>query len=211
MNLNSIRKEYKYAELKKSQVAKSPFDQFEQWLNEAIKAGLPYPTAMSFSCIGISGFPETRIVLLKFFDESGFVFFTNYNSDKGKSVERNPVAGLHFFWPELERQVRITGHIVKSSEEISDDYFKFRPETSRLAAWASEQSKEIPSRHYLEEQFEQFSKKFQGQEIPRPGFWGGYVVKPVKIEFWQGRENRLHDRILYEKQNDTWQIKRLAP
>lgn len=211
MNLDTIRNEYKYAKLRRSEIAQNPYEQFEQWLNEAIKAELPYPTAMSFSCIGMSGFPETRIVLLKFFDEAGFVFFTNYDSAKGKSVEKNPVAGLHFFWPELERQVRITGYAARTSDGISDEYFKTRPETSRIAAWASKQSKEIPSWRYLQEQFEKFRKKFQHQEIPRPGFWGGYEVRPVKIEFWQGRENRLHDRIQYKKENEKWIIKRLAP
>ncbi|MFW6275348.1 MAG: pyridoxamine 5'-phosphate oxidase [bacterium] len=211
MNIDAIREEYKYSALRKSQIAENPFEQFDTWLNEAVKAELSYPTAMTFSCFGTSGFPESRIVLLKFFDEEGFVFFTNYSSNKAKSIEKNPVAGLQFFWPELERQVRITGYTTKTSAEISNRYFKNRPEKSRIAAWASNQSAEIPSRKYLEEQFGKYSKKFRNKEIPRPDFWGGYVVKPIKLEFWQGRENRLHDRIIYEKENDKWNIKRLAP
>lgn len=211
MNIDSIREEYKYAALNKSNLNQNPFKQFGIWLNEAIEAKLQYPTAMSFSCIGVSGFPESRIVLLKFFDEEGFVFFTNYNSDKAQSVEKNPVAGLHFFWPELERQVRITGYTTKTSAEISDEYFKSRPEKSRIAAWASDQSTEIQSRKFLEEQFGKYRKKFDGREIPRPDFWGGYVVKPVRLELWQGRENRLHDRLVYEKENDEWKVRRLAP
>jgi len=211
MNIDSIREEYRFAELKKSQLAESPIKQFDNWLNEAIKAELPYPTATSFSCIGATGFPESRIVLLKFLDEQGFVFFTNYNSEKAISVEKNSAAGLHFFWPELERQVRISGYAAKTSAELSDKYFNTRPEKSRIAAWASNQSAEIPSRKYLEKQFEKYSKMFQNQEIPRPDFWGGFTVKPIKMEFWQGRESRLHDRILYKKENEKWTIKRLAP
>ena len=211
MNIDSIREEYKYAALNKSHLKQNPFKQFEIWLNEAIGAKIQYPTAMSFSCISISGFPESRIVLLKFFDEEGFVFFTNYNSNKAQAVEKNPVAGLHFFWPDLERQVRIAGRTTKTSAKISDEYFKSRPAKSRIAAWASEQSAEISTRKYLEKQFEKYHKKFEGREIPRPDFWGGFVVKPIRMEFWQGRESRLHDRMVYAKENDEWIIKRLAP
>lgn len=211
MNIDSIRNEYKYAELTKASVSKNPFEQFKKWLDEALNSGMLYPTAMSFSTFGTDGFPENRIVLLKFFDEAGFVFFTNYNSEKAKAVTEKPAAGLHFFWPELERQVRITGYGEKTSAEISNNYFESRPEKSRIAAWASEQSAEIPSRKHLEKEFEKFSNKFQNGQIPRPDFWGGFIVKPVKIEFWQGRESRLHDRILYEKSENKWHIKRLAP
>jgi pyridoxamine 5'-phosphate oxidase len=210
MNIDSIRNEYKYAELSESSVYKNPVNQFEKWLKQALKTNIHYATAMTLTTFG-DIFPESRTVLLKFFDSNGFVFFTNYKSNKGKSIERNSAVGLHFFWPELERQIRICGYAEQTPAKISDEYFAGRPELSRVAAWISDQSNEIPSRKYLEEQFEKFRMKFPDGEFPRPEFWGGYRVKPVKIEFWQGRENRLHDRILYELEKNEWVIKRLAP
>ena len=210
MNINSLRKEYKRSVLNRKSVDNNPIRQFEIWIDEAVKSEIPEPTAMSLSTINANGFPQSRIVLLKFVDENGFVFFTNYKSRKAKGLENNPAAALLFFWPELERQVRIEGFAAKTSQEFSEKYFHSRPLQSRIGAWASEQSSEIPHRKYLEERFESFKEKF-GYAPPLPDFWGGYRLNPVKIEFWQGRENRLHDRILYEKENGTWTIKRLAP
>jgi pyridoxamine 5'-phosphate oxidase len=210
MDINSLRKEYKRSALNRQSVDKNPINQFEIWLDEAVKSEIQEPTAMSVSTINKNGFPQSRIVLLKFLDENGFVFFTNYKSQKGTALENNPSTTLLFFWPELERQVRVEGFAEKISKELSEKYFHSRPPESRIGAWASDQSSEIPNRKYLEERFESFKKKF-GYAPPLPDFWGGYRVNPVKIEFWQGRENRLHDRILFEKENETWVTKRLAP
>lgn len=211
MKIDSLRNEYLFAGLTRKNMDQNPFKQFEKWLNEAVNSDEKEPTAMALSTIGADGFPQSRIVLLKLFDENGFVFFTNYSSEKGKSIEKNPVVSLHFFWPFLERQVRISGVAEKTSKEISLKYFQSRPEESQVAAWASEQSTEIPSRDYLEQQFRKFSSKFENESVPLPPFWGGYRVNPQKIEFWQGRANRLNDRILYERNGELWTIKRLAP
>lgn len=211
MKIDSLRNEYLFSGLTRKNMDQNPFKQFEKWLNEAVNSDEKEPTAMALSTIGADGFPQSRIVLLKFFDENGFVFFTNYSSEKGKSIEKNPAVSLHFFWPFLERQVRITGVAEKTSKEISLKYFQSRPEESQVAAWASEQSTEIPSRDYLEQQFRKFSSKFENESVPLPPFWGGYRVNPQKIEFWQGRANRLNDRILYERNGELWTIKRLAP
>ena len=211
MKLDSIRNEYKYSALNVKGVNNNPFKQMEQWLNEAIRSELKEPTAVALNTLGLDGFPQSRIVLLKSFDENGFVFFTNYNSAKGKTIEKKKEVGLHFFWPELERQVRISGYAEKTSSEVSDKYFHSRPLPSQIGAIISDQSSEIPSREYLEKRFNELSLELKGQAPRRPDWWGGYLVKPIKIEFWQGRENRLHDRILYEKTDERWIIKRLAP
>ena len=211
MKLDSVRREYKLSVLTRKSVDKNPFNQFEQWMNEALHSEVKEPTAMALNTLGRDGFPQSRIVLLKSFDQQGFVFFTNYNSAKGKSIDKKPEVGLHFFWPELERQIRISGVAEKTSTKVSDNYFHSRPLTSQLGAVISDQSSEIPSREYLEERFEKLRSELNNQPPKRPEWWGGFLVKPVKIEFWQGRENRLHDRILYEKRNEDWVIKRLAP
>ena len=211
MKLDSIRTEYKYAGLSETNIAQNPFSQFEIWMNEALKARVNEPTAMSVATLGIDGFPDSRIVLLKDFNENGFTFFTNYTSNKGKSIAKNPVVGLHFFWSELERQIRISGFAEKTSDSISDKYFYSRPVLSQIAAIVSSQSSKIASREFLDSQFETLKEKFNSENIKRPENWGGYLVKPVKFEFWQGRESRLHDRILYEKENGNWLISRLAP
>ena len=156
-------------------------------------------------------FPQSRIVLLKDYNENGFTFFTDYSSEKGKAIQKNPLIGIHFFWSELERQVRISGVAIKTSEKISDNYFQSRPVTSQIAAIVSNQSEEIPNREYLENRFLEMQKQLLGKIPKRPKLWGGFLVKPIRIEFWQGRENRLHDRILYEKKDARWSIKRLAP
>lgn len=211
MKLDSIRNEYNFSGLTKMDVDENPFRQFQKWLQEALYSEEKEPTAMSFITIGTDGFPHSRIVLLKFFDQNGFVFFTNYSSEKGKAIESNAAVGLHFFWSALERQVRVSGTAQKTSHELSEEYFKSRPLESQIAAWASEQSREIPSREYLEKRFNEYRDAFATHAPALPSFWGGYVVVPQKIEFWQGRANRLHDRILYEKNKESWSIKRLAP
>lgn len=211
MQLDSIRKEYKYAGLSEENLQADPIKQFENWLNDALNAMVNEPTAMSVSTFGTDGFPQTRIVLLKGFDKTGFRFFTNYNSDKGKAIQQNNAVSLHFFWPELERQIRISGYAEKTSGEISDNYFFSRPLLSQIAAVVSEQSKKIASREILENQFNQLKNSLKENAAERPANWGGFLVKPIKIEFWQGRENRLHDRILYEKSAEKWNISRLAP
>ena len=211
MKLHSIRSEYKYAELSESSIEKNPYKQFENWLNDALNAKVNEPTAMSLVTFGIDDFPDSRIVLLKDYGENGFTFFTNYNSNKGKSIAKNPAVGLHFFWPELERQIRIAGFAEKTSGEISGQYFNSRPVLSQIAAIVSNQSSKIQSREILENSFNSEREKIGDEKIKRPGNWGGFIVKPVKFEFWQGRESRLHDRILFEKQQENWTISRLAP
>ena len=211
MKLHSIRTEYKFAELTENSIDKNPLKQFEHWLNDAISAKVNEPTAMTVVTFGVDGFPDSRMVLLKDYNENGFTFFTNYNSNKGKAIEKNPAVGLHFFWPELERQIRISGFADKTSAEISDQYFNSRPVLSQIAAVVSNQSSKIPSRDFLQNQFENLKNEIAGENLKRPENWGGFVVKPVKFEFWQGRESRLHDRILYEKENGSWMISRLAP
>lgn len=211
MKLHSIRTEYKYADLSETSIDKNPLKQFEHWLNDAIIAKVNQPTAMSVATVGIDGFPDSRTVLLKDYNENGLTFFTNYNSNKGKAIIKNPAVGLHFFWPELERQIRISGFAEKTTAEISDRYFSSRPVLSQIAAVVSDQSSKIPSREYLQNQFENLKIEIANENLKRPENWGGFLVKPVKFEFWQGRENRLHDRILYEKENGSWLISRLAP
>jgi pyridoxamine 5'-phosphate oxidase len=166
---------------------------------------------MALSTVTSGGKPSSRIVLLKGYDEQGFVFFTNYSSDKGQQISQNHFAALLFFWKELERQVRIEGVVSKVSDEESDAYFNSRPVGSRLGAWASPQSQKISDREVLNKELKKFTEQFDQEDIPRPTHWGGYRVKPTKIEFWQGRSNRLHDRILYEQVNDNWLVSRLAP
>ncbi|SHE31647.1 Pyridoxamine 5'-phosphate oxidase [Mariniphaga anaerophila] len=212
MKIDSIRNEYSFSGLRKQNTDDNPFNQFEKWLKEAIDSNEKEPTAMAVATIGTDGFPQSRIVLLKYFNENGFVFFTNYLSGKGRSIESSPAVGLHFFWPLLERQVRISGVAEKTSKKVSEKYFHSRPLESQVGAWASEQSKEIESRDYLEQRFRKFSSEFENEAPSLPPFWGGYNVVPQKIEFWQGRENRLHDRILYKKlSNNEWEKIRLAP
>ena len=211
MKLDSIRRDYKYAALNESDVDADPIKQFGKWLAAAIQAEVNEANAMSLSTIGTDGFPQSRIVLLKDFNEQGFTFFTNYGSEKGQAIAHNPAVSLHFFWPELERQIRISGIAERTSGEVSSRYFLSRPELSQIAAIASEQSQKIPSRSFLEQRFEQLKDEASTHPLTRPKYWGGYLVKPVKIEFWQGRESRLHDRILYKKKDKIWIISRLAP
>lgn len=211
MQLENIRREYKRAELNENNIDQNPIIQFRKWLNVAISSYADEATAMSFISLGSDGFPQSRIVLLKEFDEKGFTFFTNYSSEKGKAIVNQDKVGLHFFWPELERQIRISGLACKTSVEASRKYFHSRPQKSQIAATISPQSAVIPTRQFLENKFAELSEKLNGINPEYPEYWGGYLIKPVKFEFWQGRENRLHDRLVYEKKEDLWEIKRLAP
>ena len=207
-----IRIEYKRHSLSENEVQANPIRQFDLWWNEAISSQIDEVNAMTLATASSDGLPAARIVLLKGYDDAGFVFFTNYQSFKGQQLEENPRACLVFFWKELERQVRITGLIEKVSAEESDGYFSSRPESSRIGAWASPQSQVIEDRRILENNEAELTKSFAGKPIPRPLHWGGYRVKPVSIEFWQGRPSRLHDRIQYGlNENGQWMIERLAP
>lgn len=211
-NISGIRKEYKQAALTEQDVDHNPFNQFQRWWNDALSASIDEVNAMTLSTASADGVPAARIVLLKGYDDNGFVFFTNYESFKGKQLAENPRASLLFFWKELERQVRITGITEKISQEDSDAYYNSRPEGSRIGAWASPQSQVIANREWLEERVVAVEKEFTEKPILRPSFWGGYRVKPVTIEFWQGRASRLHDRIQYSLQpGGNWIIERLAP
>lgn len=206
-----IRVDYTQGELHESQLADNPIVQFEHWFQAAVAAQVPEVNAMMLATVA-DGQPSARVVLLKGFDERGFCFYTNYESRKGKELAANPKAALTFFWPELERQIRLEGTIEKVSPEESDTYYQSRGRGSRLGAWASPQSQLIEDRSLLEERVQEITQRFEGQEeFPRPDFWGGYRLKPHYLEFWQGRKSRLHDRIVYEWVDDTWQIKRIAP
>lgn len=206
-----IRNEYSKSSLSKADVNKDPYVQFQNWLNDAIHAKLPEPSAMALSTTGKNMQPSSRMVLLKDIKDNGLLFYTNYESKKGMQIKENPYASLLFFWPELERQIRIEGRIEKTSEKISDEYYLSRPGKSRIGAWASPQSKEIESRKWLEEKHADYELEFIGNVPERPKHWGGYMLIPYQFEFWQGRPKRLHDRIEYYRDNDEWRIRRLAP
>ena len=211
-DIAAIRRDYQMQSLLETDVADKPFEQFNRWWDDAITSKLEDVNAMTLATASASGMPSARIVLLKSASANGFVFFTNYNSFKGKELEENPFACLVFFWKELERQIRITGNIEKVSAAESDEYFNSRPTGSQIGAWASPQSSIIPSREAIEANIIKYEEKFAGADITRPPYWGGYIVIPKVIEFWQGRPNRLHDRIQYSKQQDgTWKFDRLAP
>lgn len=211
-SIAEIRKDYTKATLDQTEVSKNPIAQFEKWFDEAIKSKALEPNAMTLSTITEVGKPSARIVLLKGVENSSFLFYTNYHSQKGKELDANPACALTFFWPELERQVRIEGVCTRVSEATSDAYFKSRPRGSQLGAWASPQSTMIKNRELLEARVKELEKRFEGKEtLPKPKQWGGYAVEPLEIEFWQGRPSRLHDRIVYYKTDGTWTIHRLAP
>jgi pyridoxamine 5'-phosphate oxidase len=211
-NIADIRRDYSHKSLSENDVDKNAIKQFGKWWEEAVNSKIDEVNAMTVATASIDALPSARIVLLKEFNERGFVFFTNYESYKAQQLAENPKACLVFFWKELERQVRITGLIEKISGKQSDDYFQSRPESSRIGAWASPQSRVIEDRHWLDEKFNELVNKMEGTAIPRPPHWGGYIVKPVVIEFWQGRPSRLHDRIQYTlEENGEWKIERLAP
>ena len=211
LSISDIRKEYKMRSLPEADVAGDPFEQFSSWWEEAIASNVEEVNAMTLATADAAGRPSARIVLLKGMNEGGFEFFTNYESHKAKEMEVNEHVALVFFWKELERQVRIEGRVTKLTGQLSDAYFLSRPESSRIGAWASPQSQPIASREALEENVAAVQKQFEGKEVSRPPFWGGYIVQPRMIEFWQGRPNRLHDRIAYASENGLWVKRRLAP
>jgi len=210
MDISAIRKDYSIKSLDISDVKTNPITQFEFWFEEAITAEVLEVNAMTVSTLGLDGFPNARILLLKGVD-TGFVFFTNYRSEKGMELEQHDSASLTFFWPELERQVRVRGKVEKVSAEESDTYFISRPLGSQIGAWVSPQSRVIESRADINTRQQEIEKQFAGKAITRPPHWGGYRLIPATIEFWQGRPSRLHDRIKYERLEGEWEITRLAP
>lgn len=211
-DLTTLRKEYTTRALREEEMNPNPFGQFELWFNEALEAKLIEPNAMTLATVGVDLKPTQRIVLLKRYDESGFVFFSNYESKKSKQIEQNSFVAAHFAWLGLERQLRIEGRIEKISKAESIKYFLSRPRGSQIGAWVSHQSAVVSSRSILEEKFEQIRRRFAKGEIPIPDAWGGYIIKPLLFEFWQGGEDRLHDRFEYTLQGDgSWQMRRLEP
>lgn len=209
--ISQIHKEYLNGSLTEDQLNPDPFKQFHEWFEQMLASGLPDPNAMVLSTSGSDNRPSSRIVLLKGITLQGFTFFTNYYSKKGQQIDHNPYGSLLFPWQALERQVRIEGRIEKVKPEKSDEYFRHRPEGSRIGAWTSPQSEEVPSREFLEIMEQKLRDKFKANTIPRPPQWGGYRLIPDLFEFWQGRENRLHDRFEYFIDNELWKIRRLAP
>ena len=210
MKLSDLRTDYKMASLDESDVAPTPFKQFDKWFGDAIKAEVPEPNAMTLATCDALGRPSARIVLIKGVDDRGMIFFTNYQSHKGQDLAANNRAALLFFWPELERQIRIEGRVETVSAADSDAYYQSRPVLSRIGAWASPQSQVLPSRTDLEARFAAFAAE-HGENPPRPAHWGGYRVVPNFFEFWQGRRSRLHDRICYRLTEGNWKLERLAP
>ena len=212
-DLSNYRKSYNKSELLESNIPEDPINLFNRWFHEVEDfGGNEEVNAMTVATIGLDGFPKSRVVLLKKFNEEGFIFYTNYNSEKGRAIENNPNICLSFFWSSMERQVIIKGIAQKTSENISDGYFDSRPTGSKLGAIVSNQSEVVPSRAFLEENLKQLENDYEGMVIPRPKHWGGYLVVPFEVEFWQGRPNRLHDRIRYTSQEDySWKTDRLSP
>ena len=211
IKLDDLRREYSSRELTRASVPDDPFTQFTAWMNEALNSQVLDANAMTVSTADAVGKPSSRVVLLKGFDSRGFVFFTNYLSSKARDLDANANISLHFFWPDLERQVIINGTAAKTSREESEAYFATRPLESRIAAWASKQSSPLSSRQELIDRVAEIRDRFEGQDVVCPPFWGGFRVTPVRIEFWQGRASRLHDRIVYERDGDMWTIVRLSP
>jgi pyridoxamine 5'-phosphate oxidase len=210
--LSELRAEYTRSELSKTSVAPDPFKQFQRWLHEAIEAELPEPNAMILATVKPDGSPTARVMLLKGLDDQGFVFFTNYASDKGRQLAANPQAALIFLWLELERQVRVEGSVGKISPEESEAYFRTRPRSSQLGALVSQQSRVVENRQILDKRFEELSRQYANRAIPLPKHWGGYRLIPTLLEFWQGRQSRLHDRLRYRLQADGhWLLERLEP
>ncbi|SHJ12832.1 pyridoxamine 5'-phosphate oxidase [Pseudozobellia thermophila] len=212
-DLGEYRKTYQKSELTEEGIPDDPMQLFQKWFDETEASNsIEEPNAMTVSTIGVDGYPKSRIVLLKKLTGEGFVFYTNYNSEKGRAIAQNPNVGISFFWPSMERQVIVKGRARKVDPSTSDAYFNSRPEGSKLGALASDQSSVIPSREYLEERLARLADQFEGKEIERPEHWGGYIVRPMSVEFWQGRPNRLHDRILYTRlESEDWSKERLAP
>jgi len=212
-DLSNYRKSYEQSQLLEGSLPQDPINLFHKWFHEVKDfGGVDEVNAMTVATIGLDGFPKSRVVLLKKYNEEGFVFYTNYDSEKGKAISNNPNVCLSFFWHSMERQVIIKGTANKTPINISDNYFNSRPDGSKLGAIVSAQSEVIPSREYLDDKLKQLEAEFEGKEIPRPEYWGGFIVSPVEVEFWQGRPNRLHDRIRYQLESDfNWKIERLSP
>lgn len=206
-----LRKDYSSETLDEKAVFPDPLHQLKLWLEEAAKAGVPEVNAMTLATVDATGMPSARIVLMRSFNEAGISFFSNYHSRKGNDMRVNPKACLNFFWPDLERQIRINGIIHKMDEKGSDEYFASRPRESQIGAWTSHQSEIIPSKEFLLERYKNLEKEFEGRTVPRPPHWGGYVLQPEAFEFWQGRPSRLHDRIGYILEAGEWKIKRYSP
>lgn len=212
MKLENLRRSYTAGMLRRKSLKSDPFAQFEDWMNDAVDSNLSDPTAMILATVDELGAPSQRIVLLKSFTSEGFVFYTNYTSRKAQAFESNSYVCLHFPWHMIDRQIIVQGRIQKVSREVSEAYFYSRPRASQLGAWASYQSRVIPSRGVLESRYQSLEERFEGESIPMPDFWGGYVIVPSQIEFWQGGTQRLHDRFLYRRQSgDVWEIERLSP
>jgi pyridoxamine 5'-phosphate oxidase len=210
--MKDLRKEYSKSTLDSQSVDRNPNVQFDRWFTEAVKAKVPEPNAMNLATIAEDGRPSSRIVLLKGVDGGKFLFYTNYQSQKGKELDKNPACALNFFWPDLERQIRIEGVAQRLDAMTSEKYFQSRPRASQVSAWASPQSSLIRDRTILEDRVKEIEKRFEGKDVlPKPHQWGGYGVEPFEIEFWQGRLNRLHDRIVYTRIEGEWRINRLAP
>jgi len=211
-DLGNYRKSYEKSALSEDAISANPMELFQKWFYEVEASdGVDEPNAMTISTIGADGFPKSRVVLLKKYTYEGFIFYTNYKSEKGKAIAENPCVCISFFWPNLERQIIIKGKAEKIATNLSDGYFESRPVGSKLGAIVSDQSSVIPSREVLEEKLKELEEEYAGKEIDRPDWWGGYIVKPVSMEFWQGRPNRLHDRIRYTLEVVDWKIERLAP
>jgi len=212
-DLSNYRKSYEKSELLETNIPEDPINLFQKWFYETEEFGnLEEVNAMTVATIGLDGFPKSRVVLLKKFNEEGFIFYTNYNSEKGKAIINNPNVCLSFFWQTMERQVIIKGIAEKTSDIVSDNYFNSRPDGSKLGAIVSSQSETIPSRDFLDNKLKELETEYEGKEIPRPNHWGGFLIRPIEVEFWQGRANRLHDRIRYKlEDNYNWKIDRLSP
>jgi pyridoxamine 5'-phosphate oxidase len=212
IDIAALRKEYSREELTESSVSASPFEQFSRWFDEAMAAELPEPTAMTLATVSESGQPSARVVLLKGITDRGFIFYSNYASHKGQDLDATPLAALLFFWPELERQIRIEGWVEQLTPEESFAYFSTRPLASQIGAWASEQSSVVPSKAFLEQRYAEMQQRFADGTVPLPPTWGGYRVIPATFEFWQGRPSRMHDRIRYRRnEEDVWEVERLSP